>query len=177
MVRFFRWLYQPRVSPRIASIDPRTGYGWYWGEIQHGNRTVTWSLCSYVRTKVFWSSASDVTLGAVTPLRKVVSIVLEGRLRLSSALFSTVSVWSKNLSSLWSVEVSSFDWARAFFKTSYTSCVSWYRSHSAGRNGLAGWSLMSETWLILPVVICLSQRLSHACLSISTLTAKLRKAH
>ncbi|PWY61707.1 hypothetical protein BO70DRAFT_408027, partial [Aspergillus heteromorphus CBS 117.55] len=24
-------------------------------------------------------------------------------------------------------------------------------------------------WLILPVVICLSQRLSHACLSISTL--------
>jgi hypothetical protein len=26
-----------------------------------------------------------------------------------------------------------------------------------------------ETWLILPVVICLSQRLSHACLSISTL--------
>ena len=25
------------------------------------------------------------------------------------------------------------------------------------------------TWLILPVVICLSQRLSHACLSISTL--------
>jgi hypothetical protein len=26
-----------------------------------------------------------------------------------------------------------------------------------------------ETWLILPVVICLSQRLSHACLSINTL--------
>ena len=25
------------------------------------------------------------------------------------------------------------------------------------------------TWLILPVVICLSQRLSHACLSINTL--------
>ncbi|OCK86502.1 hypothetical protein K441DRAFT_93593, partial [Cenococcum geophilum 1.58] len=25
------------------------------------------------------------------------------------------------------------------------------------------------TWLILPVVICLSQRLSHACLSISNL--------
>ena len=33
------------------------------------------------------------------------------------------------------------------------------------------------TWLILPVVICLSQRLSHACLSISLYTAKLRKAH
>ena len=27
----------------------------------------------------------------------------------------------------------------------------------------------SDTWLILPVVICLSQRLSHACLSISDL--------
>jgi hypothetical protein len=33
------------------------------------------------------------------------------------------------------------------------------------------------TWLILPVVICLSQRLSHACLSISNCTAKLRMAH
>jgi hypothetical protein len=33
------------------------------------------------------------------------------------------------------------------------------------------------TWLILPVVICLFQRLSHACLSISNYTAKLRMAH
>src|ERR1700754_595816 len=33
------------------------------------------------------------------------------------------------------------------------------------------------TWFILPVVICLSQRLSHACLSISNYTAKLRMAH
>ena len=33
------------------------------------------------------------------------------------------------------------------------------------------------TWLIRPVVICLSQRLSHACLSISFNTAKLRMAH
>jgi len=31
--------------------------------------------------------------------------------------------------------------------------------------------------LILPVVICLSQRLSHACLSISFCTVKLRTAH
>ena len=38
-------------------------------------------------------------------------------------------------------------------------------------------SWMTETWLILPVVICLSQRLSHACLSISLNTAKLRMAH
>ena len=34
-----------------------------------------------------------------------------------------------------------------------------------------------RTWLILPVVICLSQRLSHACLSISITIAKLRMAH
>ena len=34
-----------------------------------------------------------------------------------------------------------------------------------------------STWLILPVVICLSQRLSHAGLSISFNTAKLRMAH
>ena len=37
--------------------------------------------------------------------------------------------------------------------------------------------LLVETWLILPVVICLSQRLSHACLSISFYMAKLRMAH
>ncbi|KAG7439254.1 hypothetical protein BT62DRAFT_1060187 [Guyanagaster necrorhizus] len=32
-----------------------------------------------------------------------------------------------------------------------------------------GWSTFQKvvTWLILPVVICLSQRLSHACLSIN----------
>ena len=33
------------------------------------------------------------------------------------------------------------------------------------------------TWLILPVVIRLSQRLSHACLSINLYTVKLRMAH
>ncbi len=38
-------------------------------------------------------------------------------------------------------------------------------------------SFFGQTWLILPVVICLSQRLSHACLSISFYTAKLRMAH
>eukprot|EP00825_Cyclidium_porcatum_P041368 TRINITY_DN541_c0_g1_i12.p1 TRINITY_DN541_c0_g1~~TRINITY_DN541_c0_g1_i12.p1 ORF type:complete len:228 (+),score=-29.37 TRINITY_DN541_c0_g1_i12:258-941(+) len=32
-------------------------------------------------------------------------------------------------------------------------------------------------WLILPVVICLSQRLSHACLSINIYTVKLHMAH
>jgi hypothetical protein len=41
-------------------------------------------------------------------------------------------------------------------------------------NQLIGWL---QTWLILPVVICLSQRLSHACLSISSCTVKLRMAH
>ncbi len=38
-------------------------------------------------------------------------------------------------------------------------------------------SVVVVIWLILPVVICLSQRLSHACLSISTCTVKLRMAH
>lgn len=38
-------------------------------------------------------------------------------------------------------------------------------------------SRRDATWLILPVVICLSQRLSHACLSISNCTVKLRMAH
>ena len=33
------------------------------------------------------------------------------------------------------------------------------------------------TWLILPVVICLSQRLSHACLSISFHLVKPQMAH
>ena len=33
------------------------------------------------------------------------------------------------------------------------------------------------TWLILPVVICLSQRLSHACLSSSKNKVKPRMAH
>ena len=36
---------------------------------------------------------------------------------------------------------------------------------------------LQVTWLILPVVICLFQRLSHASLSISFYTAKLRIAH
>ena len=43
------------------------------------------------------------------------------------------------------------------------------------RGPLTGLTIV--TWLILPVVICLSQRLSHACLSISNYTAKLRMAH
>ena len=34
-----------------------------------------------------------------------------------------------------------------------------------------------DIWLILPVVICLSQRLSHACLSTNFNTVKLRMAH
>ena len=40
-----------------------------------------------------------------------------------------------------------------------------------------GLAVELQTWLILPVVICLSQRLSHACLSFNFCTVKLRKAH
>ena len=39
-------------------------------------------------------------------------------------------------------------------------------SHSCEACGFGGLN-KEATWLILPVVICLSQRLSHACLSIS----------
>ena len=45
------------------------------------------------------------------------------------------------------------------------------------QTGLLALFVPVVTWLILPVVICLSQRLSHACLSISTCTVKLRMAH
>ena len=40
-----------------------------------------------------------------------------------------------------------------------------------------GYRWKIATWLILPVVIRSSQRLSHACLSINTCTLKLRTAH
>lgn len=39
----------------------------------------------------------------------------------------------------------------------------------SGRRGPSPRPLPTATWLILPVVICLSQRLSHACLSITCL--------
>ena len=39
------------------------------------------------------------------------------------------------------------------------------------------WTSARDTWLILPVVICLSQRLSHACLSTSLTKVKPRMAH
>ena len=42
--------------------------------------------------------------------------------------------------------------------------VALLRSRTAARGGRPG---QKVTWLILPVVICLSQRLSHACLSIN----------
>ncbi len=47
------------------------------------------------------------------------------------------------------------------------------REHTGGGRHIG----LVVTWLILPAIICLSQRLSHACLSISNYTAKLRMAH
>jgi hypothetical protein len=56
--------------------------------------------------------------------------------------------------------------------------LAWYNSLlSGGCLGVSASWLRIVTWLILPVVICLSQRLSHACLSISNYTVKLRMAH
>ena len=53
----------------------------------------------------------------------------------------------------------------------------WRRAHARLCVQIAPLSRCVETWLILPVVICLSQRLSHACLSISIQMVKLRIAH
>ena len=61
----------------------------------------------------------------------------------------------------------------AFFaspKTAWFTCVGRVRADAMVQAS-------HVTWLILPVVICLSQRLSHACLSISFYTVKLRMAH
>jgi hypothetical protein len=52
-----------------------------------------------------------------------------------------------------------------------------YNSTLRGRGRASASPFKIVTWLILPVVICLSQRLSHACLSISNYTVKLRMAH
>ena len=40
----------------------------------------------------------------------------------------------------------------------------------------SAWRFKLQTWLILPVVICLSQRLSHACLRINLNTLNLQMA-
>ena len=54
----------------------------------------------------------------------------------------------------------------------YTLCVSVFNIEFA-----CVYDMKIVIWLILPVVIRLSQRLSHACLSISNYTVKLRMAH
>ena len=75
---------------------------------------------------------------------------------------------------------------RKYDLSSHPFWVVWKLLYSWAPNGFLLTSGFSETevfrmqfitWLILPVVICLSQRLSHACLSISFTTAKLRMAH
>ena len=65
-----------------------------------------------------------------------------------------------------------------------TASVPPFRGGDQGRATGWGFRVLSlpgittvVTWLILPVGICLSQRLSHACLSISNYTVKLRMAH
>jgi hypothetical protein len=45
----------------------------------------------------------------------------------------------------------------------------WWHAAMSINLGLLQASVTDGIWLILPVVICLSQRLSHACLSISNL--------
>ena len=64
---------------------------------------------------------------------------------------------------------------RAVFFVTPIWCQASPRGRVCGPRGAGEAS--PATWLILPVVICLSQRLSHACLSISSCTVKLRMAH
>ena len=70
------------------------------------------------------------------------------------------------------VALMSGDWGR--FGVSLLGTTRSLRGVCLGASALG---LRIVTWLILPVVICLSQRLSHACLSISNYTVKLRMAH
>ena len=56
-------------------------------------------------------------------------------------------------------------WCRAALQKSSRHCYKPLRFSMVGLSREA--CLTIETWLILPVVICLSQRLSHACLSIN----------
>ena len=67
-----------------------------------------------------------------------------------------------------------------WFQTKFLPSFGGVVSRSAAWSGFgrpSGPACKIVTWLILPVVICLSQRLSHACLSISNHTVKLRMAH
>ena len=54
----------------------------------------------------------------------------------------------------------------SWFSTFYSEPVFAWRPRFSS---VAAARLANLTWLILPVVICLSQRLSHACLSISSI--------
>ena len=56
---------------------------------------------------------------------------------------------------------------RLGFGSGYPNCVSQSVEVHPSPGNFPGWSDQKVTWLILPVVICLSQRLSHACLSIN----------
>ena len=62
--------------------------------------------------------------------------------------------------------------------TENVHCCVWRRRRVCVVHARAYTSCLVDPWLILPVVICLSQRLSHACLSPSCVyTARPRTAH
>ena len=93
----------------------------------------------------------------IASLASVIEFPIIGSLRVVKKTIEDVSLLSRRL----------FAWsgrARLPPLTGGTSCA-------------VGRRTTTVTWLILPVVICLSQRLSHACLSISNYTVKLRMAH
>ena len=63
-----------------------------------------------------------------------------------------------------------------FFLSSFSRSV-WAVWAGRGEEGRKKANETKAIWLILPVVICLSQRLSHACLSSHCPTVKPRMAH
>ena len=84
----------------------------------------------------------------------------------SYSYFNLLKMHGRGSASFWGAAALSAQGARLSF------CF-----FSLGKELWGGERPRIATWLILPVVIRLSQRLSHACLSINLYTVKLRMAH
>ena len=149
-------------SLRPFEVSARAGELWLW--------FTQWVMLSANWTKVLSSSrnSASVWIPIALPGREW---ILMHRCLLSSLRQICFPVTSVSLA--FDVPISN-GWNWKWFQvldSVYPSDQSLSVSRIEGCVGLV------ITWLILPVVICLSQRLSHACLSISFTTAKLRMAH
>ena len=102
-----------------------------------------------------WSPCAEISL--------IGEMLSDGRevCWMSGSPLGAVKEWRSSL--IWTLKLGL---ARPFRRTVRSRRISVWRERSA-----------RDTWLILPVVICLSQRLSHACLSTSLTKVKPRMAH